>query len=65
MFGRVDAEPVEIKFSNQVLVSMDQNIQYRPRTVLGPYVTLATRGRVVFNGELPVLNEITFYEAFW
>ena len=64
MFRRVDAETIKIEFCDEVLVGVDQNIQHRPWAVAGADSRLAARSRVIFNHQLPLLNEIAFHEAF-
>src|ERR1700747_1646463 len=64
MFRRVNTEAIKIKFRDEVLVGMDQNIQHWsgaiPRSEHRP---LAARTRIIFNYQLSLFNEIAFHEA--
>src|SRR6266481_7019033 len=64
MFRCVDAETIKIEFCDEVLIGVDQNIQHRSGAVPGSDSRLAARSRVIFNYQLPLVNEITFHEAF-
>ena len=63
VFRGIDSETIKIEFCDNVVISVNQNIQHRSCTILGSDSRLAARRRVVFNDQLPLLNKITFNEA--